>query len=33
MYYERMHEKVKIVMMQCDLDDDTCLRKHGNQQD
>ena len=25
MYYERMHEKVKIVMMQCDLDDDTCL--------
>ena len=25
MYYERMHEKVKIVMMQCDLDDDTCF--------
>lgn len=25
MYYERMHEKVKIVMTQCDLDDDTCF--------
>ena len=25
MYYERMHEKVKIVMMQCDLDSDTCF--------
>ena len=25
MYYDRMHEKVKIVMMQCDLDDDTCF--------